>query len=482
MLPTVPRNPLGVPSLVVLGIVVLSLFIGAAIPVFADAMGNQPGRLAALPALLLLGVLLIYDYKKLLMLILLLRSVGDMALESTQFGIGSARMGIGGLINLFVIMIACLMVLEKPRLFPSRLARYWMPMLLAMGIGLVISYEKANAIKQYLGILSNFAIFIIAIYMVRSNEDFNKAIRLVLWSSLIPTLYSFFDVAQHMHDSGFRLRSTFPHANVQAFYMTLMLVLCLYMLKSPLFNIKPRGRVVICCYMPVLLGQLLLTQTRSAWLACFLVFMLYALLFERTYLLYLLLLPLVLVCIPSVHERLMDLGQGNEVVRNAPLNSFAWRLMLWESAIDWMEPPRLLYGYGLDGFGHFAATFFPLDQTVRWDAHNVYVQFLFEIGVVGLLCYLWLYARILLTLRAFARMDRVSGFLLLAVVVQYLIVSFSDNMFRYLVFNWYLWFTVGGACALVHLQSRPKPASKGLVPAHPAFKIAGLSDDNQGRS
>lgn len=448
------RNPLGMPAWIVLGIVMLCLFIGAAIPIFAGVMGNQPGRLAALPAVLLLGVLLVYDYKKLLMLIILLRSVGDMALESTQFGVGDAHMGIGGLINLAVILIACLLVLEKPRLFPGRLARYWLPVLLMMGISVVISYEKTNAIKLYLGMLSYFAIFIIAVYTVQSVEDFNKAIRLVLWSSLVPTLYSFVDVALHMRDSSFRLQSTFSHANVQAFYLTLVLVLCLYMLKSPLFKIKPLGRVVICCYMPVLLGQLLLTQTRSAWLACFLIFVLYALLFERKYLLYLLLLPLVVISIPSVYERLMDLGKGNEVVRYARLNSFAWRLTLWDSAIRWMEPLRLVYGYGLDGFGHFSQTFFEKAGIRKWDAHNVYVQFLFDMGVVGVLCYLWLFARVLWTIRAFARLDRVSGFLLLAIVVQYLIVSFSDNMFGYLVFNWYFWFTVGGACSLVYLQSQ----------------------------
>jgi O-antigen ligase len=375
-------------------------------------------------------------------------------------------MGIGGLINLAVIMIACLLVLEKPQVFPTRLARYWVPVLLMMGIGVVISYETTSAIKVYLGMLSYFAIFIIAVYTVRSNEDFNKAIRLVLWSSLIPTLYSFVDVALHMRDSSFRLQSTFSHANVQAFYLTLMLVLCLYMLKSPLFRIRPLGRVVICCYMPVLLGQLLLTQTRSAWLACFLVFVLYALLFQRKYLLYLLLLPLAVVSIPSVYDRLMDLGQGNEVVRYARLNSFAWRLTLWESAIRWMEPLRLVYGYGLGGFGHFTQAFFEMAGGRNLDAHNVYVQFLFDMGVVGVLCYLWLYARVLWTIRAFARMDRVSGFLLLAIVVQYLIVSFSDNMFGYLVFNWYFWFTVGGACSLVDLQSRAKPASAGWAPAH----------------
>jgi len=454
-----------VPVWTVLVPVTLCLSIGAAIPLFADLMGDHPGRLAALPALLLLVVLLIYDYKKLLMLIILLRSGGDMALESTGFGVGDAHMGIGGLINLALIMIACLLVLEKPQLFPTRLARYWMPMLVMMGISVVVSYEKTLAVKLYLGTLSCFAMFIVAVYMVRSNEDFNKAIRLVVWSSLVPTLYSFVDVALHMRDSSFRLQSTFGHANIQAFYLTLVLVLCLYMLKSPLFKIKPLGRMAICCYMPVLLGQLLLTQTRSAWIACFLIFVLYALLFERKYLLYLLLLPL-LVFIPSVSDRLMDLSQGNEAVQYARLNSFAWRLILWESAIRWMEPLRLAYGYGLGGFDHFSQTFFENAGNTKWGAHNVYMQVLFDMGVVGLLCYLWLYARVLRIVRAFARRDRISGFLLLAIVVQYLIVSFSDNMLGYLVFNWYFWFTVGGACSLVHLQSEARPASTGTVPVH----------------
>jgi hypothetical protein len=461
------RNPPGVPVWTVLVPFMVCLFIGAAIPVFADLMGDHPGRLAALPALLLLGVLLIYDYKMSMMLILLLRSVGDKALESTQFDVGGAHMGIGGLINLMVIMIACMMALERPRVFPTRLARFWAPVLLMMGLGVVISYEKANAIKEYLGMLSNFAIFIIAAYTVRSNEDFNKIIRLIVWSSLLPSLYSLVDVALHMRDGSFRLQSTFGHPNILAFYLTLILVLCLYMLKSPLYAIKRLGRVAISCYMPVLLGQLLLTQTRSAWLACFVVFVLYAVLFERKYLLYLFLLPLV-VFIPSVYERLIDLGHGNEAVGYAHLNSFAWRQILWKSAIDFMEPQRLVYGYGLDGFGHFAEIFFPIDRTLRWDAHNVYVQFLFDTGVIGLSCYLWLYVRVLWTIRAFRFMDRLSGFLLLAIVVQYLIVSYSDNMFRYLVFNWYLWFALGGACSLVdlHLISR-KADYEDCVPGKP---------------
>ena len=474
------REPFGVPTWTIMALVILSLSVGAVIPMFGDSMGYQFGRLAALPALLLLGVLLIYDYKKLVMLILLFRSVGDMLLESTQFGIGSVRMGIGGLINLFVILIAFMMVMEKPKAFPGRLARYWLPFVVMMSVGLVLSFEKTNALKIYLGMASNFAIFMIAIYIVRSNEDFNKAIRLVVYSSLLPTLYAFVDIALHMRGGDFRLQSTFSHPNILAFYLTLVLVLGLYMLKSPLYNITPRGRIAVCVYMPMLMVQLLLTQTRSAWLACFLVFVLYALIFKRSYLLYLLLLPLLLL-VPSVNERLMDLGQGNEVARNAQLNSFAWRVVLWESAIGWMETKRMLLGYGLDGFGYNVGTFFPMDRTIRWDAHNVYVQFFFDMGVVGLLCYVWLYARVLGTLRTLARIDPVSGFLMLSIVIQYLIVSFSDNMFRYLVFNWYLWFIVGGACALVNLHTGTRASAARNGTARHGAGLSGLPGNHEGK-
>ena len=38
--------------------------------------------------------------------------------------------------------------------------------------------------------------------------------------------------------------------------------------------------------------------------------------------------------VPSVRDRLLDLGQGNEVGRYAELNSFAWRQLLWKTAME----------------------------------------------------------------------------------------------------------------------------------------------------
>lgn len=458
-LPVWIRQPFGIPFWLVLGIVLICLFTGMVIPIYAGVMGGQASRLAVLPALLLLLLLLIYDYRKLVLLIILLRSVGDKVLEGSGFGIGGIQMGIGGLINLAVIMIAAMLVLERPQHYSWKLTRIWLPLLAMLGISVVMSYEKGVAIKLFLGMLSSFAMFIIATYMVRSMDDFNRTVRLVVWSSLIPSLYAIVEIALYMRDGSFRLQSTFSHANVLGFYLTLIMTLCLYLLKSARVQLSPTARVILSGYMALLLLQLLLTQARSAWMASFFIFLSYALLFERKYLLYLLLLPLVAVLIPSVGDRLADLTQGNDAGRYARLNSFAWRLSLWQAAIEWMEPVRMIYGYGLDGFGHFSQTFFARAGERKWDAHSVYVQFLFDMGVLGVGAFLWLYGRALVLLRPLFRIERLTGFLMMAIVVQYVIVAFSDNLFGYLVFNWYFWFTIGGACSVAMLCAPPLPSA-----------------------
>lgn len=33
-------------------------------------------------------------------------------------------------------------------------------------------------------------------------------------------------------------------------------------------------------------------------------------------------------------------------------------------------------------------------------------------------------------------------------LLEYLVVSYSDNMLDYLAFNWYFWFVMGTACAV----------------------------------
>jgi O-antigen ligase len=286
-------------------------------------------------------------------------------------------------------------------------------------------------------------------------------VRIVLVSSVLPLLYGLLDIALHggvSGPNGARLQSTFAHPNIYAFYLTLVVSLGFYVLKSATYALSGRQRFGLAAYLLLLLAMLALTQTRSAWIACLGLFFAYGLLFERRYLLYLLVIPVLALAIPEVRERVLELGSGNEVRQYAKLNSFAWRVYIWQSGLGWMRPSHYLLGYGIDAFAYYSPTFFPLAGKTHFGAHNLYVQWLFELGALGLLAYLWLFARLLWTLKRLLAVNRLGGFVLIALVLQYLVVSASDNMAFYLAFNWYFWFVVGAGCALL-AHGVPAPAA-----------------------
>lgn len=440
-------------------IVLIAVLVGLSLPAYVGAMDDNIARSMALPAVLLLGLLLLYSRMLLLLLIILFRSSGDIILESTRFSLGAMQIGVGGLINVFVIMIALLLVIEKPRMLPKKMLSMWAPFLILALVGVVIAPVKGDAIRVFLALISYFAIFVSAFYFVRSPDDFKRCVRIVLWSSVFPALYALADMALHggiTGPHGARLMSTFSHPNIFAFYLTLVVSLGFYVLKSATYTLSNRDRVILTAYTFLMLALLMLTQTRSAWIACFSLFVAYGLFFERRYLLYLVLLPLLGLLIPSIRDRVLDLGAGNEVIQYAKLNSFAWRVYLWESGLQWMRPANYLLGYGVDSFQYYATTFFPLAGKTHFGAHSVYVQWLFELGALGLLAYLWLFGRLLGVLWKMLSINKLGGVVLISLVIQYLIVSASDNMTSYLVFNWYFWFIAGSACALVAADARSK--------------------------
>uniref|UniRef100_A0A9E8CPF9 Uncharacterized protein n=1 Tax=Bosea sp. NBC_00436 TaxID=2969620 RepID=A0A9E8CPF9_9HYPH len=103
----------------------------------------------------------------------------------------------------------------------------------------------------------------------------------VLGSSLPPTLHAFVDIARGLSDfSDFRLQSTFSHPNIYAFYLVLLLGLALYVRASRVVDVSQRIRLLVALYIPLLAVFLLLTKTRSAWGACGVMFLVYAISIE----------------------------------------------------------------------------------------------------------------------------------------------------------------------------------------------------------
>jgi O-antigen ligase len=437
------------------GLLIAGMLAGLGAVGYVAAVNGSMMLIAALPFVLILMMMLVLDKRLLLMIILVGRASGDIVFEMSKFGGG---FGVGGLINALIIFIAFLFVAERPDGITRRLASIWAPLLLVSTAALFWAPEFKDGLRMLLALASYCAVFVIAYYVVRSRKDFETWVTVILLSSIIPVLYAPVDILQNINTTeryGFRLKSTFSHANIYAFYLVLVISLLFYRLKTGMLQSGSGKRAMMWIYMLVLFALLILTKTRSAWAGCFVIFAVYGLLFERKYLVYLIFAPLLGLLIPSVRDRILDLGQGNEYVQYAHLNSFAWRVLMWESALEWMQKTKYLFGYGLNSFKYYSPVFFPLAGTTNFGAHSTYVQWLFEAGIVGILAAVWMHVRMFFTLLAGWMRDRLRVVISITLVIEYLFFAFSDNMLDYLAFNWYFWFFLGMACAVTMLPPEP---------------------------
>jgi O-antigen ligase len=434
--------------LLLVSMLMMAALVGMALPVVIGWIGDRYARLAALPVLFVMALLFVFNRRLMFLLIIFLRASGDIVLESTK---GAGGPGLGGAINAFIILIAFLFFIEHPRRVPKEVMLPWIVLLGVYAIGVALAPDKGAAVRAALGVCSYFAVFVCAFHVVRSPEDFRAMVRLVVLSSILPALYgvlSFALQARSMGISAVRLQSTFSHPNIFAFYITLVVSMGLYMLKSPHYQLSSFRRFALTGYLLFMLVLLLLTQTRSAWIACFFLFFLYGALFERRYLIYLAVLPFLALLIPSVQDRILQLDSGNGGYAYAKLNSFAWRVVLWKSSLNWMGMSRYLTGYGVESFPFYSQTFFSMAGNIKWDAHSVYVQTFFELGAMGIAAFLFLFYKVGRALYRLLPQDRLACLLLLCLLVEYLIVSASDNLMFYLAFNWYFWLLAGMGCSL----------------------------------
>lgn len=446
-------------------VAIASLVLGVVTVVYVGFVSDSAIRVAAFPLALALMVLLALDKRRLFIFIMLFRTIGDPIFDATKFSIGGLNLGVGAVLNALMILIALLFFIERPAV-PGRgqpRIPLWVPLMLLILIASVArAPEPGTALRTLLLLVSYGAVFMIPFYLMRSDDDINASIRIVLLSSILPTLYAFVDIALNWQE-GFRLKSSFTHPNIFAFYLLLVISLLFYRLKASTQHPSSGKRWLYGAYMLLLLGLLLLTKTRSAWLACAFVFGVYGVMFERRMLLYLLAAPLLALLIPDVRDRLLDLTVTNDYDPYAQLNSFDWRLEIWKAGLAWMQPLSLLIGYGLNSFVFYSPQFFELAGNSNPGAHNVYVQWFFETGTLGMISMLWLFYCLLRVLSRRLAVDRVGTTIIVSLVLAYLVICASDNMIDYLSFNWYFWFMMGTVCS-ASIARKPLQAAA-AVPA-----------------
>lgn len=442
-------------TILLLLIAVLSaFFFGLVSFALVSIVGKQYTYLLALPVALLIGLVFIFSRNFFLLVVLMARPSLDVVFEAIKIG----SFGLGGILNGLMIIIAVLLYLENAHQLKSQaieVKRAWLIFIILSFISLFYTPVFSMGLKTFLSYLSYAALFIIGLYSVKTEKDFEKWIKVIAISSLIPFLYGLKALAiggGGLRDSigeGLRLQSTFPHPNPFAPYMVLMITVCFYLYKSKILEAGSYVRKSLPVYILILIGMLVMTKTRSAWAACFLLFIAYGFLVERKFLIYVFIAPFLALLVPDIQDRLLDLTKNSDYGATGfgRLNSYAWRLKIWHDSIAWMTPAHYLGGYGLAAFVHHSMDFGMANAfqkaTFEINAHNIVIQTFFNLGLLGLLSFIYLIytpCRALFNLYIHNKLLAVTAFV---VFVQFLMQGYSDNIWDYLIFEWYFWFFIG---------------------------------------
>ncbi len=198
---------------------------------------------------------------------------------------------------------------------------------------------------------------------------------------------------------------------------------------------RTSSRIVVLLCMVVVLSTLVLTRSRGAWLG-FGVAVLYALLRVRSGWLWTVLVFAALLLLGVGPLRDVLLSRASETSEGDP--SFLGRLFLWSYAWKIFKANWLL-GVGFDNFRyvkHFYGYPGQLWWIVRFHAHNIFLEMLVDLGVVGFTAFCWLYLRTLFRLDRIVRARTPDRWALALGLGAALVAYAAHGLFDYVAFQY----------------------------------------------
>lgn len=369
----------------------------------------------------------------------------DYFLVHIRFGFGGLELGLAGAFSLLLTFLVAMTYLSLTDKQAQR--RVGHPLILMYAafcfyslFNAFYSIDLSDAIKVVVRNFATLAIMIIVTMRVNNEEDAYCLLKAIAWS-FIPSILFGFVTPDSMYKEirGFRYCGTLSHPNIFAFY--LIVILACFLTRLHVKKTDSKAPLIDTAGFISIIAMLVLTRTRSGWIAAIILFAFYSWYNNRR-----LIIPAIFVCIgllfiPMVSEQITSLVEfrGDFIALN-PDSSFAWRLEKWGLLFaEAIKKP--IFGHGMGA-----------DTQIGFDelpAHNDYLHFFVNSGIIGLSLYVWPF---LYLIRSAAKTKRQSGNSSLLIklaqffliyIPSFLIMSVSDNLFSYGIIQWYFWAIVG---------------------------------------
>lgn len=261
------------------------------------------------------------------------------------------------------------------------------------------SFAPADSFRIALVYAAFILFYIVLVSTVKTRQQFYALVTLFILGAFVvasfglyqnyagyyegePTVQSWTD-EEMFKDIRLRVTSTFDNPNVLGEYLVLVIPLCLSMLwvRKNWLN-----RVIFACMAFVMLICLIFTWSRGAWLGLIFASSVFILLRDRRFVLLgaagIFALPFVLS--PAIISRFASIG-------NLQDSSSAYRFSIWIGSLDMIKdywPSGI--GLGAKAFTMVYPKYALSGASYALHAHNIYLQLLVEMGIVGLVVFVLL--------------------------------------------------------------------------------------------
>ena len=411
-----------------------------------------PLAIVLLAALVGVWLAVSVDVAALVLPLLIIRSAADSIMDLfTLFSGTPLEMNLAGALNSFTLGLGLAYALRR-WLIADRAGRGhiilgipgagWYTAWLLIGLaGVAVSLAPLETLKEWVRLASGLALFVLARPLAANPARRPALVWVIFLASLAPLALEFYQLTTGtgyfftgLADTAYayRAQGTFGHPAILASFLLVVTALAgaLWLTPAPTpaahGAIRQPARPFAFFMLALAASGLLMTLARAQWLGLWAVVIVLLAFRQPRWLWLAIVLPLLLLALPPVRQRLTSADAQDSV---------AWRWELWQVGLSLIDLTRVI-GRGLSTFPIYVEQILPPRYVAP--PHNDYLKVLIETGPLGALAWAGWQLR---WLGAAARRAATNPYALAlaSVVVGGLVVSLTDNFVQYTSVQWYVW-------------------------------------------
>lgn len=258
---------------------------------------------------------------------------------------------------------------------------------LLMYLSVFIAIDKRAAFTNSIRFSMYIFVFYLISYKIKSLKQISTIIKCFIFTSFLSGIYSLIQIGYIFYlgyriDPSIRISSFLENPNNLSAYS----ILSIFIVVSLLINSKNKKfKVLYASLLALLLVNIIFSQSRSALLAIVFGFLLFAILWNRKFLIVSVIIPLVLFIIPQSRVRFLQIFDASQ-------NSS--RLSIWKITKLIIHDNSIL-GIGYENFSNSYSTYIKNNLSysigegyVAIHPHNIFLKFQVELGILGTLLFI----------------------------------------------------------------------------------------------